>query len=154
MTRLMTFTALAAAFLLAACEPPDRPPEGDMRPDPVEGMASGETADQPGADPVFGGADDDDAVDYFNANFVGRWGMSPACEPEGMFTLTPERWALYEMVCEVNTLGRENEMSFARVSCSVEGQSEPDKTLTIRATGPDEITVEDGHYDWVRYRCA
>ncbi len=85
MTRLMTFTALAAAFLLAACEPPDRPPEGDLRPDPVEGMASGETADQPGADPVFGGADDDDALDYFNANFVGRWGMSPACEPEGIF---------------------------------------------------------------------
>ncbi|AZU04763.1 hypothetical protein X907_2248 [Glycocaulis alkaliphilus] len=148
MTRYMFFTALAAAVMLAACEPPERPPEEDMRPDPVDGMTVEDEAEQAGVEPA-----PDDAFDHFNANFAGRWGMSRACEREGMFTLTAERWALYELVCAVNTLGREGDMSFARVSCTAEGQSEPDRTLTIRATGPDEITVEDGHYDWIRYRC-
>lgn len=154
MTRYMTFTALTAAFMLAGCEQPDRPPEEDLRPDPVEGMAADDSEDRPGADPVSGDASGDyDALNHFDAHFAGRWGTSAACRPEGLFTLTPERWILYDTACEVTTLGREGEMSFARVWCSAEGEREPEKTLTIRATGPDEITVEDGHNDWVRYRC-
>ncbi|WP_429912337.1 hypothetical protein [Glycocaulis sp.] len=153
MTRNMFFTAIAAAFILAACEPPDRPPEEDLRSDPVDGMTVDDEAEQSGTDPVPDSADAIGALGHFNANFAGRWGMSRACGPEGMFTLTAERWGLYELACDVLELGREGEMSFARVSCTAEGQSEPDRTLTIRATGPDEITVEDGHYDWVRYRC-
>ncbi|MGP1276165.1 MAG: hypothetical protein ACQRW7_12180 [Caulobacterales bacterium] len=132
MKPVLLAASLVVAACLAACEPAAEPVSGDDLQEPVAS---------------------EDALSFFNDRFAGRWGMSEACEAEGLFTLTAGSWNLYERSCEVLELGRDGEMSFARVSCTAEGEREPDKTLTLRATGPDEITVEDGHYDWVRYRC-
>jgi hypothetical protein len=96
-----------------------------------------------------------DARAFFEANYAGRWGMSPACEPEGMFTLTADRFALYETVCDITELGREGGMVWGRTAeCTAEGEIIPARTISIRATGADEITLEDGHYDWTRFRCG
>ena len=135
--------ALTFALMLAACSP-------DTTTAPEAEAPARDAAQRPDAAET----DPEDARAYFEANFSGRWGMSPGCEAEGMFTLSPDRIALYEIGCDVIELGREGEMSWARVQCVAEGQPQPDKTLSIRATGENEITVEDGHHDWIRRRCG
>lgn len=156
MNRAAITAAAVAALTLAACGPDsDAPPQDDPRPDPIEGMAEDEDPEpEPDSEPGAPEPVADDALAHFNDNYAGRWGMTPDCHPEGVFTLSAEQFALYEIACEVLSLGRDGEMSYARATCVAEGEPLPDRTITIRASGPDQITVEDGHYDWVRHRCA
>ncbi len=159
MTRFILPAFAVAALALAACDPAERPPEDDQRPDPAPALTEDETDREVGADPVTdpdadGSEAEADARAYFEANYAGRWGMSTACQPEGMFTLTADRFALYEIVCDITELGREGDRVWGRTAeCSAEGDTIPARTITVTAAGEDQITLEDGHYDWTRFRC-